>query len=279
MMRICLLPQLPHKECAFTSRLVVYNETFAPVGQKSWKRGEAPRPVSVVWHEGVAGRDAPDVASAVIKYLETQRDAEQVTIWMDNCTAQNKNWTLFTGLVQAVNREDSVLKKVTLKYLQKGHTSMSADTVHQVCNKGLKRKKTVADMEDYVGAIEASSRVVQMQPSDFRDMRSGVSGQKLKLLGDCDSRPYLATFRVVEVRRGTDLLYTKKSHKIGQWRAYDLMKGSFRSDEQPQRRTHPRGVNRAKLQRLKQQLLPLLPMQRREFWESLKPSSARDLNG
>ena len=33
MMRIFLLPRLPHKGSTFTSRLVVYNETFSPVGK------------------------------------------------------------------------------------------------------------------------------------------------------------------------------------------------------------------------------------------------------
>ena len=279
MMRIFLLPQLPHKECIFTSRLVVYNETFSPVGRRSWRAGDVPRPVSVLWHEGLAGRDAPDVASAFIRYLQTQRDAEQVTIWLDNCTAQNKNWVLITGLLQTVNNPAGGLQKITLKFLQKGHTSMSADAVHQVCNKGLKRKRVVADMDDFKDAIEPSSRLLEMRPEDFLEVKSGISGQKLKLLGDSDSRPYLASFKVIEVRRGTHLVYTKTRHNMDQWRAFDITKGSFRLQEQPKPKTQARGVNKAKLLKLKQKLLPLLPPHRRLFWEGIRASSARELNG
>ena len=65
---------------------------------------------------------------------------------------------------------------------------MSADTVHQVYN-GLKRRKVVADMEDFKDVIEPLSRLIDMIPEDFLDTNSGISSQKFKLLGDSDSRP------------------------------------------------------------------------------------------
>ena len=156
---------------------------------------------------------------------------------------------------------------------------MSADAVHQVCNKGLKRKKIVADMEDFKDAVEPSSRLIEMRPEDFLEVKSGISSQKPKLLGDSDSRPYLASFRVIEVRRGTHLVYTKTRHTAEEWRAFDVTKGAFQLQEQPKPKVHPRGVNKGKLLGLKQQLLPLLPPQRRRFWESLRASSVRELTG
>ena len=92
----------------------------------------APSSESIVWHEGISGCDAPDVASAFLKLLEGKRDLEHVVIWMDNCTSQNKNWVLVTALLHAVDREDVGVQRVTLKFLEKGHTSMSADCIHQV---------------------------------------------------------------------------------------------------------------------------------------------------
>ena len=68
MMRIFLLPQLPHTSCMFTSRLVAYNETFSPVGTRIRGEENAPRSMSIVWHEGTAGRDAPDITSAFIRF-------------------------------------------------------------------------------------------------------------------------------------------------------------------------------------------------------------------
>ena len=118
-----------------------------------------------------------------------------------------------------------------------------------------------------------------MRPDVFLEVKSGVSTQKLKLLGDCDSRPYLALFRVIEVRRGTSLMYTKTSHTLDDWRAFDVTKGSLKHQEQPSPKIQPRGVNKGKLLKLKQQLLHILPPQRRSFWESIRASSASELSG
>ena len=83
MMRVTLLPILPHKVCAFTPRLIAYNETFAALGGK--------RGVCILWHEGVSGRDAPDVASVFMTFAELNNNVKLLTFWVDNCSAQNKN--------------------------------------------------------------------------------------------------------------------------------------------------------------------------------------------
>ena len=69
MMRVTVLPILPHKVCVFTPRLIAYNETFSPLGG-----GKVGKALSVTWHEGIAGRDASDVASTFIKFCERHRD-------------------------------------------------------------------------------------------------------------------------------------------------------------------------------------------------------------
>ena len=70
-------------------------------------------------------RNVEDVASAFILVLRSNhfRDVEFLTVWIDNCSAQNKNWTLYTALCHEVNNCLSV-SEVTLKYFEKGHTFM-----------------------------------------------------------------------------------------------------------------------------------------------------------
>ena len=131
MMRIFLLHQLHHKECVYhhvaPSRL--QRDVF-PGRETVMESSRGTRPVSILWHEGLAGRNVPDVASAFIRYVQLQRDVKELIIWLDDCTAQNKNCMLITGLLQTVNHRADHLQKIMLKYLQKGHTSMSADAVH-----------------------------------------------------------------------------------------------------------------------------------------------------
>lgn len=61
-------------------------ETFATVGKKSSSKKNS---LSVIWHEGIAGRTAAEVASAFVTAIQQERDVRQVIYWVDNCTAQN----------------------------------------------------------------------------------------------------------------------------------------------------------------------------------------------
>ena len=64
MMRVSMLPVLPHKVCMFTRRIVANNETFSilhPSGQKRNSR-QKKHGLAVLWHEGVAEHKAGDVA-------------------------------------------------------------------------------------------------------------------------------------------------------------------------------------------------------------------------
>ncbi len=105
----------------FVSRLVVFNETFASISN------DKPDYV-IIWHEGVAGRLAGNVAGSFIKCIILDATS-RILFWADNYSAQNKNWTLYTALVQCVNAAWG-LDEVVIKYLQKGHTFMKADSVH-----------------------------------------------------------------------------------------------------------------------------------------------------
>lgn len=62
--------------------------------------------------------------------------------WADNCTGQNKNWILFTALVCILNNNHNTVESITIKYLTKGHTHMSADGIHgNIEKKNQKSKK------------------------------------------------------------------------------------------------------------------------------------------
>ena len=65
--------------------------TFAPFGGKSQENG---KPVGVIWHEAIMGRNGEGVTSTYAKYIEYMRDKTRFLFWVDNCSAQN--WTLYT---------------------------------------------------------------------------------------------------------------------------------------------------------------------------------------
>jgi hypothetical protein len=102
----------------------------------------------------VAGRDGDDIASTYYRFLQQMRDLEYVIIFADNCMAQNKTWCLFTMLLQIVNSPAYRQKIITLKFLEKGHTFMSADSHHHKISRCMKNRKVVADFQDYTGKMK-----------------------------------------------------------------------------------------------------------------------------
>ena len=97
--KVIMLPRMPGiKTAVFTRRIILFNETFAPVGGHG-------KPLGYIWHEGIRRRNDEDIASVYIKFLEKFDNEPCMVLWADNCTAQNKNWTLYSALVHYVNQE------------------------------------------------------------------------------------------------------------------------------------------------------------------------------
>ena len=61
-----MLPRVPGNKIAlFTCRIVAFHETFASVGDKSKNKNKG-RTISVVWHEGITGRNQEDITSTSV---------------------------------------------------------------------------------------------------------------------------------------------------------------------------------------------------------------------
>ena len=126
--KVIMLPKLPGvKTVVFTKRIIAYNLTFAPLGDKKRLPDKILSSYAVTWHEAEGGRSAAEFASAYLFFVNHHRDVANFVFWADNCSAQNKNWHLFTLFTTVVNGKDVPhLNSITMK----GHTFMSADTYH-----------------------------------------------------------------------------------------------------------------------------------------------------
>ena len=86
--KVILLPRLPgYKVCLFTSRLITFNMTFAPLGKKGVHHEF--NPVGILWHEEIAGRKDENISSAFYKIIQHHqfRDSSDWVLWTDNCGA------------------------------------------------------------------------------------------------------------------------------------------------------------------------------------------------
>ena len=274
--KVILIPRMDQfKSNIFTSRLVVFNETFSPLGSRKLNKTWTDK--TFIWNESVAGRKDEDVTSTFHTFLKTQRDAQHVTIWLDNCSSQNKNWTLYTMIVHAVNDENFTENKlITLKYFEPGHTFMAANSTHAKIEKVLKRKDgKIFDFNDFRQCVEeADCHVHIMATEDFADWESGASNY---LLGRAQPRPYLSRIVWAEFRRGSpETLFFKENFSDREASACSFIKKGY--DPTPKIRQKPRGVAKEKKDNILQKLVPLMPHNRRSFWEDLPVSlKSKDL--
>jgi len=145
---VILIPSMPNiKSSYFLSRLVVFNETFATI-----KKGSTFNSYCVMWHEAHSGRKAECITDSIMTVIDKERDVLKFVLWADNCTAQNKNWTLFSALVTAVNQSDGP-NEIIIKYLTKGHTHMSAHGIHGNIESKLRKKGNIYDFDDLTGTV------------------------------------------------------------------------------------------------------------------------------
>lgn len=105
--------------------------------------------------ETAADLKASTFASLIIDYLTehaTDSEINEIIIWSDGCTYQNRNAILANGLLSF-----SVEKKVTIiqKYLEPGHTQMKCDSVHANIETRLKNQ-TIYLPSDYLRITEAA---------------------------------------------------------------------------------------------------------------------------
>lgn len=122
MQKIFIIPKMTIKNSYFVSRLVVMNETFAAIHNGN--------NICVLWHEAINGRCASEIASTYFNIIKNSgSEVNKFTFWADNCSAQNKNWILFSSFVLITN-EDWGPETITIKYFEPGHSFMKADSVH-----------------------------------------------------------------------------------------------------------------------------------------------------
>ena len=251
------------KKVFFLSRLVCFNETFASLcGGLDY---------CMLWHEAIAGRNADDVTSSFITLLQKLSSSYQdIIIWADNCAAQNKNWTLFTALVQLVNADGP--HRVTVKYLERGHTFMRCDSIHGQISKRLQRAKNVYTFDDLILIIRSSSTNILPIPMQVTEMRDWTS------LRDPHAKvPLLKDIRIAKFERGSLNMLVKPRLDMDSFKICCFL-AIERAPPFPQARQTERGVNRVKKQALLKTLLPLMPTVKSQFWRALPESTGTELN-
>ena len=230
------------KRSIFTSRLCVYNETFTHLGTNAKK----PKDKTIVWHEAIAGRRDEDVSSSFHNFLLSFRDAESITMWLDNCSAQNKNWTFLSMIKHTMQKGSINAQEVNLKYFEPGHSFMVPDSTHSKLERSLGRQQgKIFDFNDLLNTFElAGCDVVPLNAGDFTDWESGVSQYSLTKAGT--ERPHLAKMCWIKFLKGEDQTFMsfKTDYDQFDFRPFNHWKVKFAQNTDP--RVQPRGISKTK---------------------------------
>lgn len=271
--KVIMLPRMEqYKAGIFCPRIIVYNESFVPLGPSN--NDNIPFPV--VWNESVSGRKQEDIISAMRAFLMYKRDKRHIVLWMDNCSAQNKNWAMLSFLIQIINSNLIAAETITLKYFEPGHTFMSADSYHHRVEQSMQKKGKVYDFNDFVDAVKNAqkpSEVKVMAVSDFYEYADLSSQHRLRKL---TPRVYLRNIVVIVARRGLYTLDFKTDNNQDVDETLDFIQIKYiKSNHLPEvkQRSVLRGVKESTKNDIKEKLLHLMPKNRRQFWLDLPLSS------
>lgn len=230
-----------------------------------------------VWDESISGRKASDITSCFFKYLQIERTAKHIVLWLDNCSSQNKNWNLFLFMILLINSTLIETNVIEFKYFEPGHTFMSADSFHHAVERRMKSADkgeihTFDDFYDCVNTAQENSIAVKMQASDFFtcDM---ICKPATKLR----PRPKLNDVKLIIFSRGSyNFTYanefsgaTKSCNFFTRDQLRRIQSHKFDISSTMHFRLLPKGVELARKQGIIQKIVPLLPPDKKMYWYDL----------
>lgn len=124
-----------------------------------------------LWTEDQAKRGADEVASVLMKFLETKLDYDELVIFTDNCPGQNKNWQMMAFWLQLV--KEKKFRKITHHFLLSGHSVMPSDRDFALIKKRQRhRAPVIYSPEGWLDIIEKANKknpfvVTKMTQKDF----------------------------------------------------------------------------------------------------------------
>lgn len=112
-----------------------------------------------LWNETQGGRGASEIASCIFQLINNEvefRCMQDVILWSDNCSGQNKNKIILFAYMYMI--EIGLVRSVEHKFLQSGHSFLDCDRDFALIEK--KKKKTIVHQPtDLYGLIRDARNV------------------------------------------------------------------------------------------------------------------------
>lgn len=127
---VLLCPALSASALYYKTKLKVHNFTIYDLQSKD--------AFCYLWHEAEGGLTADEFASIIVDFIEKEVPEDEVILFSDGCTYQNRNAILANALLSVAIKKN---KTIIQKFLEKGHTQMECDSVHSSIERRLKNRQ------------------------------------------------------------------------------------------------------------------------------------------
>ena len=160
--KVFFVPKLVTQDCHWADRISVLNQTFCQL----IKNGNA---LCLLSNDSEVTRKAEDFISFLVFFINTTTQSKDIILWADNCGSQNKNWQLFTQLIRIINDKTVKLNTLTIKYLEKGHTYNSCDSLHGIIGKKFKLQEiySPSHCSEVIESIRINTKVKELTHKDI----------------------------------------------------------------------------------------------------------------
>lgn len=153
---------------------------------------------------------------------------------------------------------------------------MSADSFHHQIELSMKQKGDVCDFSDFQEAVQAANsgkvEVCSMKVLDFFDWKDCSSQTKLRKV---TPRAYISEITMVCATRGKNTIeyFRNYDENIPCELNFLTAQAMKQGVKKPECRKSPRGIPQVKKDGIVNKICPLMPKNRRQFWQSLPADS------
>ena len=256
------LPTLTHSQMYYLRQLSCYNFGI--------HLGDYNKGFMFVWHEGLSGRGGNEIASCLLKFLQSRfTNKKNLVIWSDNCTGQNKNqMLLFLWIYLVLN---GVFDEIDHKYLVSGHSYLSCDRDFAQIEK--KKKVTKCEVPlDIVRLLVSTCHknpfmATLMQEEDFFYFKSAAKSflntKKLEI-------KKVHWIRITKENPG--VISTKKTfNEIEPWSQTKVLRKGVKLEDLKQLPEHLNPINNMKKEKKDdlKTMIPFLKEENKDFYRKL----------
>lgn len=274
------LPRLPTNIVYYKRQLNLYNQGI--------HCGSSGKGYFYIWLEHEAGRGTQEVGSCLKKFIieHLKSGVTHLILWADSCGGQNRSIKMVLMLMYILQNHVT-LQKITLRFLQPGHTYLPNDSEFGDVECSLKSNNRLYTPEDYINVMTNCRRknkfiVTRLTKEDFRSVapiQNLITNRKMDI--NKQKISWMTTFEI-ELHKSDPFKLFMKSKLTDEPTVVDISKRAKNRKSKPHFNMdlpllYPDGheLSDAKIKDLRE-MMKLIPVDAKPFYNFLKTTRSND---